>query len=258
IRCSRQTCVLLSGNLENNINTYPPFPGKEKHLLRAQIARISAATHISPADFFQPNEDGEEAIANPEYEPLSPSELADSSLENWVHHSMFILPQGRTKSAPALKPESSSHGEDEEEDEEEEEEEEVGPPLLHPIAEDDDLDDGTPAWCVKQSPNGTVLVSSNYWPGAYAIATEERWWNVYIGWGQKQLSGEAYRPINLHPPVADQFDDSEEACREVDDPSHEEEEAWLAAHAELNADVADDENGDGSEESEEEDDEDDR
>lgn len=33
--------------------TYPTFPGNEKHYLRVQIARISAATHVSPIGFYK-------------------------------------------------------------------------------------------------------------------------------------------------------------------------------------------------------------
>ncbi len=81
--------------------TQPPFPGKEKNLLRAQIARISAATHISPTDFYQfgESEDGETQIIvrNPEYETMLPSELANPSLDGWVHHTAYLLPQGRTQ-----------------------------------------------------------------------------------------------------------------------------------------------------------------
>lgn len=32
--------------------TFPPFEGTEKEFLRAQIARIAAATSISPQGFF--------------------------------------------------------------------------------------------------------------------------------------------------------------------------------------------------------------
>lgn len=39
---------------------YPPFPGNEANLLRAQIARISAGTHISPLGFYQFDEEEEE------------------------------------------------------------------------------------------------------------------------------------------------------------------------------------------------------
>lgn len=34
------------------MESYPLFQGLEKHYLRAQIARITAATHISPRDYF--------------------------------------------------------------------------------------------------------------------------------------------------------------------------------------------------------------
>ena len=40
--------------------SYPPFPGNEANYLRAQIARISAGTHISPLNFYQFDEEEEE------------------------------------------------------------------------------------------------------------------------------------------------------------------------------------------------------
>ena len=42
------------------MTTFPPFPGTERNYLRAQIARISAATHVSPIGVFKFDEDGEE------------------------------------------------------------------------------------------------------------------------------------------------------------------------------------------------------
>ncbi len=74
----------------------------EANYLRAQIARISAATQISPDGFYQrtledDNDDNEseipvECIENDEYEEKPVNEL---TLENWVHHKPYILPQGR-------------------------------------------------------------------------------------------------------------------------------------------------------------------
>ena len=40
--------------------SYPPFPGKEENYLRAQIARITATTHVSPTGYFQFEEAEEE------------------------------------------------------------------------------------------------------------------------------------------------------------------------------------------------------
>jgi radial spoke head protein 4A len=38
----------FTGNLNAEIDTCPPFPGKERHLLRAQLARITHATELCP------------------------------------------------------------------------------------------------------------------------------------------------------------------------------------------------------------------
>ena len=44
----------------DQVVSYPPFPGNESNYLRAQIARISAGTHISPLGFYQFDEEEEE------------------------------------------------------------------------------------------------------------------------------------------------------------------------------------------------------
>lgn len=48
---------MLTGDLDAAVPSYPPFPGTEKNLLRAQLARISGATLISPDGFFKLDED---------------------------------------------------------------------------------------------------------------------------------------------------------------------------------------------------------
>lgn len=40
--------------------SYPPFAGNEANYLRAQIARISATTHISPLGYYVFEEEEEE------------------------------------------------------------------------------------------------------------------------------------------------------------------------------------------------------
>ena len=79
---------------------YPPFPGTEANYLRAQIARISASTQISPAGFYLFDEEDDEQTKlrglvqhNPDFEPLPLRELVDPTLSNWVHHVLHILPQ---------------------------------------------------------------------------------------------------------------------------------------------------------------------
>ncbi|XP_034479083.1 radial spoke head protein 4 homolog A [Drosophila innubila] len=50
---SRQIKKFFTGDLESDIVSYPCFPGKEKHYLRAMIARISAGTHIAPQGYYR-------------------------------------------------------------------------------------------------------------------------------------------------------------------------------------------------------------
>ena len=60
IVAARAVRRLLTGRLDAPIITFPPFPGNESNYLRAQIARISATTHISPSGYYQTPEDEEE------------------------------------------------------------------------------------------------------------------------------------------------------------------------------------------------------
>lgn len=61
IVCARKIKKFFTGFLDTPVISYPPFPGNEANYLRAQIARISAATHISPLGFYQfGEEEGDE------------------------------------------------------------------------------------------------------------------------------------------------------------------------------------------------------
>lgn len=51
---------ILSGNLEANVDAYPFFNDKEKYLIRAQIARISASTILVPKGVYK--EEAENSI----------------------------------------------------------------------------------------------------------------------------------------------------------------------------------------------------
>lgn len=100
ITAARQIRKYFTGRLDAPIVSYPPFPGNEANYLRAQVARISAGTHVSPMGFYQAKEEEEEeeeAVQtsneeNPDFEGISVSEMA-TSLSSWVHHVQHILPQ---------------------------------------------------------------------------------------------------------------------------------------------------------------------
>ncbi|KAL3314074.1 Radial spoke head protein 4 A [Cichlidogyrus casuarinus] len=277
ITISRKIRHLFTGNLNEQINSNPPFPGRERHFLRAQIVRISSTCIISPLNFYQFDEEAEEGldedaprenfIENPEFEPFGVLELADPGLGNWVHHSSYLLPQGRTiwwnpaKAMAEDKGEIDNSGEEEDEPEDDEEEPvepETGPPLLTPLSEDAELSTSCPAWSTKISSNrlanfSVAIVSSNLWPGAHAIGTGKLFENVYVGWGQKYLEGgENFDPVPI-PQVMDEFISGPEIT-EVEDPTPEEEAAWRAAQAEAqNAEMEHAEEAENEEEAEEED-----
>ncbi|XP_006734618.1 radial spoke head protein 4 homolog A isoform X1 [Leptonychotes weddellii] len=187
---ARKIKKFFTGHLETPIVSYPPFPGNESNYLRAQIARISAGTHVSPLGFYQfGEEEGEEEEEvegrqdnfeeNPDFEGIQVIDLVES-LSNWVHHVQHILSQGRCN---WFNPTQKSEEEEEEEDEEKEEEkgeepdymeQEVGPPLLTPISEDLEIQN-IPPWTTRLSSNlipqyAIAVLRSNLWPGAYAFS----------------------------------------------------------------------------------------
>ena len=69
ILAARQIKVLLSGDLERPIFTNPFFFGKEKHFLRAQIARIVHSTTLVPKGLYKVNEENKR-----ETEPFVPDD----------------------------------------------------------------------------------------------------------------------------------------------------------------------------------------
>jgi radial spoke head protein 4A len=60
ITAARKITKFFTGDLEADVVSYPPFPGKEKHLLRAQIARIAASTIVSPKGFYMLEEEADQ------------------------------------------------------------------------------------------------------------------------------------------------------------------------------------------------------
>ncbi|XP_017890081.1 radial spoke head protein 6 homolog A [Ceratina calcarata] len=241
---ARQIVRYCTGNLETSLHTFPPFPGVEKNYLRAQIARISATTQVSPIGFFtlgagdeeeeltEEVEEGGVLSENAHYDPLPIKNLIDPSMTNWCHHAPYLLKQGRIA---WWNPKADEEELEEEEEEEEEEgravEKEVGPPLLTPISEDAIADSIIP-WTGVQStrvqPDQAVaLIRSNVWPGAFAFASGRRFANIYVGWGYK-YNAYNYSPPSM-PPVQDQYKVGPEIM-EIQDPTFEQEEAWRIAH----------------------------
>lgn len=269
ISVARKIKKFLTGRLDAPVISYPPFQGNESNYLRAQIARVSAGSQISPIGYYRfdeendGGEEGEEAgrdsfIVNEEFEGMPVRELADPSLANWVHHVQHILPQGRTKWwNPKVKNEDEEMGNEEEEEERAEPDEpepEFGPQLLTPLSEDTEID-GQPAWSAKVSSNlvsqfAISVIRSNLWPGAYAFALDKKFENVYVGWGHK------YSVDNMNPqlpPMPQEEFVSGPEITEAEDPSPQDEAALKKAQEQAEEageeaeEGAEEEDGDGDE-----------
>ena len=101
IETARKIKVLFSGDLERDIICNPFFFGKEKHLLRAQIARITHSTALVPAGSYKLNDENDREIdefvpeEDSKVEPL-PSTNKAANINAWVHFNPSILNNCRT------------------------------------------------------------------------------------------------------------------------------------------------------------------
>jgi len=202
ITCARQIKKFFTGDLSASVSAYPLFPGFEAEFLRAQIARIAAATVVCPSGFFQLAEDSEDTLEKTEeFAPLEAEEMLEGA--SWSHRYPHIKAQGRCALWSPPPPE------DEEEEAPPEEEPEVSPPLLTTIDQDAEVNGGA-AWTTvisSQIPGVKYKVAaakSNLWPGAAAVATGASFSNIYVGYGLKSTPFVPLPP----PPVAVEYDAS--------------------------------------------------
>ena len=192
----------FTGDLSAPVACYPPFPGGEKEYLRAQIARIAAATVLVPAGKFQLDEEVEGPVKPivpvEDYEPKPAADMLDA--DSWSKLYGGILKIGRCTNVPKV---------GEEEEEEPPELEEEVPPLgglsadgpVSTLMADEEL----PAWSfklyAKHGTDYTVAVArSARWPGAYSAAMMkgDKMASVYIGYGTEN-TGKSFTPA---PPPA--------------------------------------------------------
>ncbi|CAH1391276.1 unnamed protein product [Nezara viridula] len=238
---ARQIQKYFTGVLTNPVSSYPQFQGTEMELLRAQIARITATTHVSPLGFYSAGgeeeaveiEEGQLYMENIDYQPLPTKDLLDPTLEFWVHHEQFLLEQGRTEFWSA---ESVVEAEMEDEQESPVPPHEVGPPILTTLSQDIMILDSSPAWNVRRAStlldeDSAVVLRSNIWPGALTAVKERLFVNFYVGWGTKGIlkgfssiiCSKVEREYELGPEIM-----------EMQDPTVEMEEfRWLQLHPKI-------------------------
>ncbi len=105
VAAARKFKKALTGDLDAEVEAYPFFGEKERYLIRAQIARITASTVVVPKGIFKEAENSTRFISHPtvdreiEYEesPTAPGFAELKTLENWVHLNPHLLLAGRTK-----------------------------------------------------------------------------------------------------------------------------------------------------------------
>jgi hypothetical protein len=93
IVAARHIVKLFTGNLNASIDSNPQFPGKERHLLRAQLARIQHTCELSIKGEFEIDEETNEVKPTEEFAVPPTDELR--SLESWAHKNPIILKAGR-------------------------------------------------------------------------------------------------------------------------------------------------------------------
>lgn len=194
IKAARAVKRLFTGDPDRELCTNPWFPGKEKHLLRATIGRISASCTLAVNGFYKIDEETDLQVEDPDFTFPAAEEL--KSQATWVHAREMILLNGRT-SYPEVDPE-----ENEELAKQLEAEREADPPVnLHRSIGDDDPNEEAVCrgWAIKvhgdtasysfadagNKSYAVTSVKSQRWPGAVTVGQGSRTANLYVGYGLK-------------------------------------------------------------------------
>ena len=191
IVASRMMKKMLTGNLNAPIDSQPSFPFKERHLLRAQLARIQHSTQICPKGQFEVDEENNNKIKFAEEAPAMGTEEL-KSLENWSHYPSIILKAGRCThpAADGLDEEAAKEKLDKLNEED---------PAVDrfKILQEDTKVTGIDSWVSKVvgdtqlynkvgGAEGTIsyavnVISSNRWPGAVTVAKGGQYCSIYVG-----------------------------------------------------------------------------
>jgi hypothetical protein len=213
---------MFTGRLDADVLAYPIFTGKERHLLRAQIARITSSCTIIPKGIYKSNEEDPTSIEVDE-EAGIPGFEELSNEENWVHLHPYILKAGRANHADPEVP--AGEEVDIEELKAKQEENDKSVDRLRSIAEDDPLQGEEKSWTVsvvgdnqvyaaKAPQEGSVLYAVTLlknlrWPGNVTVFKAGRWVNFYLGFGVKKTDP-TFVPIAPPDVLADPEDPAEQ------------------------------------------------
>jgi len=203
IRSARSIKRLFTGDLGSPVISTPWFPGKEQHLLRSQIARITATCTLAPRGWYETDDDNPNLIKEAaDAEFPAPEELKEQA--GWQHCAPFLLSTGKSDWPDLGELEKLKEEKKISDDTFQEIETKAGEEPKHEMLEglEEDLkaeaDDKSPAWSIKlHGDQGVyagndktlsytvVAVRSQIWPGAVTVAQDGRFANLYVGDGLK-------------------------------------------------------------------------
>ncbi|OMJ69194.1 hypothetical protein SteCoe_33151 [Stentor coeruleus] len=211
LKVARKIRKLFTGNLNAPVVSNPHFPGKEKELLRAQIARITHGTMLEPKGLHKLVEDNPNEIENEE-EPvyLTTTQLKDQN--NWLHALPGILKCGRIVHMDPEVPDDADI--DIEILKAQQIEKDPFEMRLKPIVKDAEVPTLGKGWVqryvndpqeyIEKVPKkGTCTFAVNvmrslWWPGVIIVQQNEKWLHFYMGNG---LKVEIERIYPIYPPV---------------------------------------------------------
>lgn len=204
----------FTGDLNAELNSCPPFPGKERHYLRAQLARIEHSTELCPNGTYVADEedpDGKLFKLNPD--PVESGTDALKDFANWTHASSMILSNGRTSFLPV--PEDPEDPEKSAAIVAGQEAEQVA--MYRAVAEEEGFDQfWTSRVCgdvqvykgkgegAADSSYAVNVIRSLRWPGAVTVAKGGSYCCIYIGDGMKK-GDSSFNPIEPPEVQSDPF-----------------------------------------------------
>ena len=205
IVASRKFKYHLTGDLNSKVKSFVSFPGKEMHLLKCQIVRILHSSCIVLKGYYKLSEnfkdqlEGKITEIDEEFKSPSFEEMKAPEGEGWVHEHAYIYPSGKVIDPAVETQVDRLKGINEDEGYKVKEGEGdnvneldfkywkikvVGDQIMHNRANGDPLT------------HAVVLVKNTRWPGTLTVWKEEKFANIYVGYGIKAI-GENYFPTQL-------------------------------------------------------------
>ena len=202
---SRQFKYHFTGDLNSKVKSFRTFPGKEMHLLKCQIVRILHSSCIVPKGYLKVSENFKEQLEgkvtefDEEYKSPTFEEMKSPEVENWIHEHAYIFPNGKVIDPSIETQVDRMRGiaEDEGYNVKEGEGENineidmkywkvkvVGDQMIH------NRTNGEPIT------HAVVLVRNTRWPGTLCVWKEEKFANIYVGFGIKAIDS-PYTPTQF-------------------------------------------------------------